>query len=140
MKKQVFVSFDWDNDKRYKFLLEAWDANPGFEFVFSDATPNEINSDNIGRIKAGLTAKINSATHTLVIIGEEANKLHKDYELIGFRNWINYEIYKSIESGNRIAGVKLHPTNSLPEEFIGQGASIANGFHEDDIIEVLNQV
>ncbi|CAC9487784.1 hypothetical protein, partial [uncultured Gammaproteobacteria bacterium] len=26
-KKKVFVSFDWDNDKNYKFLLQAWDAN-----------------------------------------------------------------------------------------------------------------
>ena len=23
-KKKVFVSFDYENDKHYKFLLEAW--------------------------------------------------------------------------------------------------------------------
>ncbi len=33
-KKKVFVSFDYDNDKQYKFLLQAWDANPNFNFVF----------------------------------------------------------------------------------------------------------
>ena len=33
-KKKVFVSFDFDHDKHYKYLLEAWDANPDFDFVF----------------------------------------------------------------------------------------------------------
>jgi hypothetical protein len=29
--KKVFVSFDWDKDKRYKFLLEAWKENQEFD-------------------------------------------------------------------------------------------------------------
>ena len=32
-KKKVFVSFDYENDKHYKFLLEAWDANPKFDLT-----------------------------------------------------------------------------------------------------------
>ena len=95
VKKKVFVSFDYDNDKHYKYLLEAWDANPDFDFVFSDKTPDEIDTTNIGRIKAALTARINSATHTLVIVGKEANKTHKHSKLIGFNNWLNFEIYQS---------------------------------------------
>jgi hypothetical protein len=35
-KKRVFVSFDYENDKHYKFLLEAWDANKNFDFLFAD--------------------------------------------------------------------------------------------------------
>ncbi len=27
MRKKVFVSFDYENDRRYKFLLEAWNDN-----------------------------------------------------------------------------------------------------------------
>ena len=57
-KKQVFVSFDYDHDRQYKYLLEAWDANPEFDFVFKDETPGEINTNDIGRIKAGITKKI----------------------------------------------------------------------------------
>src|SRR5438094_7548744 len=68
----VFVSFDWDHDRRYKFLLEARNKNPRFQFVFSDETPGENDTNNVGRIKAGLTAKIKAATHTLVIVGEYA--------------------------------------------------------------------
>lgn len=85
--KRVFVSFDYENDRQYKYLLEAWDANPDFDFVFSDATPSEILSNDIGRIKAGLTTKIILATHTLVIVGREANKIHRNSKLITNVAW-----------------------------------------------------
>lgn len=35
-KKKVFVSFDYENDRMYYYLMKAWDANPEFDFVFSD--------------------------------------------------------------------------------------------------------
>lgn len=44
----VFVSFDWDHDRRYKFLLDAWNKNPRFKFVFEDATPRDERS-HVGR-------------------------------------------------------------------------------------------
>ena|SRR3989338_1907429 len=138
-KKKVFVSFDYDNDKHYKFLLEAWDANPEFEFVFSDATPTEIDSNNIGRVKAALTAKVNNATHTLVIIGKEVNKLHRHSRLIGFKNWINFEIHQSRENGNKIVAVKLDRENESPDELTGAGASWAMSFNQAAIIKALNE-
>jgi len=91
-KKKVFVSFDWDNDKHYKFLLQAWDANPEFEFAFSDYSSNEINSWDIPTVKAALTRKINTATHTLVIVGKEANKKHPDSAEIDYKIRLNFEI------------------------------------------------
>ena len=137
-KKKVFVSFDYENDKRYKYLLEAWDANPDFEFVFSDATPKEIDSKNVGRVKAALTAKINNATYTLVIVGKEANKRHKDYKLIGFENWINFEVHQSKLNRNKIAAIKLDRSYETPTELLGVGASWAMSFNEPAIIKALN--
>ena len=136
-KKKVFVSFDYENDKRYKFLLEAWDANPEFDFFFNDQTPGEINSNNIGRIKAGLTSKINDATHTLFIVGAHANQPHKDRRLIGFINWINFEVYQSIQSNNYLAVVKLDKSNSIPQQLTARHSWIT-GFTEKNIIAVLN--
>ena len=101
------MSFDYDNDKRYKYLLEAWDANPNFDFVFADKTPDEIDSNNIGRIKAALSTKISDATYTLVIIGKEANNVHRHTRLIGYRNWINFEVAQSKEYGNKLVAVKI---------------------------------
>ena len=42
LKKKVCISYDHENDKRYRYLLEAWDANDSFEFAFNNETPNEI--------------------------------------------------------------------------------------------------
>ena len=138
-KKKVFVSFDYENDRHYKRLLEAWSANSRFTFVFQDHSSSEINSWNIARIKAGLTTKINTATHTLVIIGKEANKLHADYLAIGSRNWINFEIKQSKLSHNRLVAVKLNRLYGSPEEMIGAGASWAMSFTEESIINALQQ-
>ncbi len=135
----VFVSFDWDNDRQYKFLLNAWNKNPLFRFVFRDETPTEINSYNIGRIKAGLTEKVNVATHTLVIVGRYANALHRDRALIGFRNWINFEIHQSKTAGNKIVAVKLDRKFESPEELLGANASWAYAFTEDAVISALNR-
>mgnify|MGYP002661022901 CR=1 FL=1 len=79
-KPKVFVSFDYENDKHYKFLLQAWDANPNFDFYFSDLSSQEINSLSIPVVKQKLSQKINEATYTLVIVGKEANKQHKDHK------------------------------------------------------------
>ena len=138
-KEKVFVSFDYEKDKHYKFLMEAWAANPNFEFTFTDKSSGEIKSEDIPVVKAGLTRKINSATYTLVIIGEDANKKHSDYKEIGYKNWQNFEVAKSLENGNRLIGVKIKSSYSAPEEMVGEGASWAFSFNQDDIIEALEK-
>ena len=35
-KKKVFISYDYNNEKKYKNLLLAWDANSYFDFSFED--------------------------------------------------------------------------------------------------------
>ena len=137
-KKKVFVSFDWDNDKHYKFLLQAWDANPDFEFTFSDHSSSEINSWDISTVRGALTRKINTATHTLVLVGKEANKKHADSNEIGYKNWLNFEIAKSKENKNKLIAVKLSSTNTSPDELLYSGASWAMSFNRDSILKALN--
>ena len=137
-KKKVFVSFDWDNDRHYKFLLKAWDANPKFEFTFSDHSSSEINSWDISTIKAALTKKINTATHTLVIVGKEANKKHADSNNIGYKNWLNFEVAKSKAGGNKLIAVKLSSADNSPSELLNSGASWAMSFTRDAVLKALN--
>lgn len=137
-KKRVFISFDYEDDRHYKNLLEAWDANSNFEFTFSDLTPSEIQSWRIDRIKAALTRKINQATYTLVIVGKNANKKHRDSAEIGYKNWINFEIAKSKENKNKLVGVKIKKSYDSPEELLGSGATWALSFTQDAIIKALN--
>jgi hypothetical protein len=54
-KTKVFVSYDHSEDAHYKTLLQAWDANPNFDFDFDSRGPNvAINSENAATIKASL--------------------------------------------------------------------------------------
>jgi len=138
-KKKVFVSFDYENDKHYKYLLEAWDANTNFEFTFADKTAHEINSYNVSRIKAGLAQKIKEADYTLVIVGKYANSRHKDSELIGEINWINWEIIESLEVNNKLVAVKIEKNYSSPDAIIGIGASWAMSFTQKAIIDALEE-
>jgi len=135
-RDRVFVSFDWDNDRRYKHLLEAWDANTDFDFKFGDNTPTEIKSNDIGRIKAALTTKIRDSTHTLVIVGKYANSKHEDSDEIGFRNWINFEVHQSI-GNTKIRVIKLEKDLKLPEELDGQQYTWITGFTTPNVTEVL---
>ncbi len=139
MRKKVFVSFDYENDRRYKYLLEAWNDNPQFQFTFQDMSSDEINSFNVGRVKAGLTAKINMATHTLIIVGKYANAPHRHRVLIGSKNWINFEIKQSKANRNKLAAIKLNRNYDSPDELLGVGASWAMSFDRDPILRALQQ-
>lgn len=138
-KKKVFVSFDYENDKHYKFLLDAWDANKNMDFVFEDCSSDEINSDNVSKIKENLTKRINKTTYTLVIIGKEANKKHKDSDEIGYKNWINFEIARSKDNKNKLVGVKIDKSYESPEELLDSGAKWAMSFSQDAIIRALDE-
>lgn len=137
-KKKVCVSFDFENDGFYRNLLSAWDANSNFEFNFNDVTPSEINSNNISRIKAGLTQKINQCTYLLVIVGKYANEIHKDYKEIGEKNWINWEIKKAKELNKKLVAVKIDSTYESPDQLYNSGATWAMSFKQDKIIKALN--
>lgn len=138
-KKKVFVSFDYTNDNYYKFLLDAWDKNKNMDFVFEDGSSDEIQSDDVSRIKAGLTRRINTTTYTLVIIGKEANKKHPDSDKIGYKNWINFEVAKSKQHNNKLVGVKIDRTYESPDELIDSGTSWAMSFTQNAIIKALNE-
>lgn len=137
-KKRVFISFDYDDDKHYKYLLEAWSANSDFDFEIVDRTPPEIQSDDIPTIKAALTRRIKSATHTLVIVGKNANKKHKDSAKIGYRNWINFEVARSKEHGKKLVGAKIDKSYDSPEELLNSGANWAMSFTHNAILKALN--
>ena len=140
MVKKVFVSFDYTNDKHYKFLLQAWHANKEFDFRFDDASSGEIKSDDIGRVKAALANKSRDSEVTLVIIGKEANKAHRDRLQIGHKNWINFEIAKTKEYGHRIVAVKIDRSYESPDELNGAGASWAMSFTDDAVTKALRAV
>jgi len=136
-RKKVFISFDYDYDRHYRYLLSALKENSSSELEFEDVTPEEIQSSDISRIKAVLTRKIKDATHTLVIIGAHANSYHPDRAEIGERNWQWWEIKRSQEEGNKMVAVKIDKTNPTPEPLYNSNVSWAYSFKVASIIEAI---
>ena len=139
MKKRIFISFDYEHDKNYRYLLTALAKNPRSDIEFTDVTPEEIQSYDVGRIKAVLTKKIKEATHTLVIVGKYANSYHPDRDEIGERNWQWWEINKSDEEGKGFIAVKIESSNEPPEPLYGKGATWANSFTVDAIVNAIDK-
>ena len=138
-KKNVYVAFDYENDRNYKNILKAWDANKNMDFVFNDCSSDEVHTDSVSKVKENLTKRINKTTYTLVIIGRYANTTHPDSYLIGYKNWINFEIARSKANGNKLVAVKLDKSYTSPEEILNANASWAMSFSQDAIIKALNE-
>lgn len=137
-KKKIFISFDYENDSKYKNMLLAWDANKEFDFSFNDKTAKEIQSDDISRIKAGLTSYIKQADYVLVLVGKYANKKDKRADEIGKTNWINWEIAKGKELKKKLIGVKIDREYESPSELLGSGATWAMSFSFESIKRAIN--
>lgn len=119
MRTKVCVSFDYENDKYSRNAIRLWDANKNIDFDINDLTPSEINSSDIGRIKSGLSLKINQSDILLVICGKYINQKHRDYNQIGCINWQNWECKKALDENKKIIVVKLDSSNPIPEELYG---------------------
>lgn len=130
---KIFISFDFDNDRQYKYTLNMWGSNTNIDFSFNDSSTKEIQSWDISRVKAAITTKIRQSDAILVLIGEYADTPHKDWALIGYRNWQYFEIAQAKAAGKKIIAVKLDRGNSSPCLLYGCGVSWAMSFSLDSI-------
>jgi hypothetical protein len=137
--KQICISFDWHNDRNYRNLLSAWIANPKFPISFEDLTPGAIDTNDVGRVKGVLSTRIRSATHTLVLLGKQANAVHADTGRIGSRNWIWWEIEQSKLAGNQLIAVKLEQSNPTPDPLYGSGAKWAMSFTQEAVRRAIEE-
>ena len=129
-KPKVFVSYDHSEDAHYKRLLQAWDANPDFDFEFDSRGPNVgIDSTDASVVKAALTAKMKSATHLLVLVGAKSGK----------SKWMAWEIDRAKQSDAKLklAAVKLGKDYETPLGLINVGTSWATSFTRDHVVDAL---
>ena len=129
-KTKVFVSYDHSEDAHYKWLLQAWDANPDFDFEFDSRGPNvAIDSVDAAVVKAALAKLMMSATHLLVLVGEKA----------ATSKWITWEIERAKQSDIKLnlAAVKLAKANATPHGLLNVGTAWATSFERDRIVEAL---
>lgn len=130
-KKGIFISYDYDNDKHYKNLLVAWDANKEFDFGFSDQSADvSIDSTDAAAIKRAIAAKINDATVFLCLVGKHTHK----------SKWVTWEIGKAVELKKKIVAVKIDASNTTPSGLLNVGAKWAMSFTFDSIKKAIDGV
>lgn len=139
-KKKVCCSFDYEHDRKYYNLLEAWNENESIDFSIEDSTPSEIQSESVATIKQVLSTKIGQADYMIAIIGKHSDDKHPDSEDIGYKNWQAYEIDKNNEKENKLVVVKLDNSYYAPDEAYNIGAKWVNSFNLDDILDALNEL
>ncbi|MDP9412306.1 MAG: TIR domain-containing protein [Actinomycetota bacterium] len=137
--KRIFISFDYDHDRHYRYLLSALKENPRTDLLFDDVTPNEIQSANIDYVKSVLRRHITDATHTLVVVGQYANSRHPDAAQIGERNWQWWETKESVAARNRMVAVKIKREYESPTPLLGVNAAWALSFTVDAIIAAIDR-
>lgn len=138
--KKTVCSFDYENDRIYYNLLEAWNKNSNIDFHISDCTPDEIQTASVAIIKNVLSRKIGEANYMIAIIGKHSNDLHKNHEEIGYRNWQSYEIEKNYEKRNGLVVVTLDSSCSIPLACYGKGAKWVHGFDGSEIKKALDEL
>ena len=128
--RKIFISYDYDNDRHYKNLLEAWDENKRFNFNFRDSSTDiSINSEDTGVIKRTISSEIRKSDIFLCLIG---GKTHKS-------QWVKWEISKALELGKKIVAVKIKREDQSPEEITSAGAKWAMNFNFDAIAKAVEE-
>ena len=128
-KKKIFVSYDYDNDKNYKNMLLAWDANKKFDFSMYDHSVDvSVNSTSAAAIKRVISTRIGQSTYFLCIVGK---KTHKS-------DWVAWEIAKAVELKKKIVAVKIESSYTSPTALLGVGASWAMSFTYDSISNAID--
>ncbi len=129
-KKKVFISYDYDNDKHYKNLLLAWDANKEFDFSLYDQSVDvSVDSTDAAAIKRVISARINNSTYFLCIVGKHTHK----------SGWVAWEIKKAVELKKKIVAVKTAKDNESPSEILGVGAEWALSFTFESIKNAIDR-
>ena len=129
-KKNIFISFDYDNDKHYKNLLVAWNKNDLFDFEFYDESVSvAVNSDDAAYIRSVIKKKIENTDILLCVVGEETHK----------SGWCAWEVETAKKLGKGLVGVKTNSNNTSPAELLGSGAKWAMSFTFDAIQKAVNE-
>lgn len=124
---RVFVSYDRHDDPFYKQLLQAWEAEVDYDFVFD--SPGVARTTDVDRIRRSIDAKLARARTLLVLVGARTRD----------SPWVTWEIEKAKERRLRLAAVKLSPHNASPQGLLGVGTAWARSFRKDHLVDALER-
>lgn len=101
MARRVFFSFHYERDVwRTGQIRNSWVTKPDREAAgFIDAASwEQVRKQGSDAIKRWIDNQLLGSSVTIVLIGTETST----------REWVKYEILKSVERGNGILGISIH--------------------------------
>lgn len=114
LAKHIFLSFV-EEDLTSVNLFRGQAKNKNSALTFDDfSVKDPYNSTNAAYIRARITEKIRAASVTIVMIGTHTAS----------SQWVDWEIEKSYELGNRVFGVRLGPYVATPPALVRHSAPV----------------
>jgi Thoeris protein ThsB, TIR-like domain len=103
--QEVFISYDYDDDKRDKDRLLEWNSQHDFEFTSYDNSLNiDCDSNKAAAVKQDIAARIGSASHFLCIVGKASYR----------SGWVKWQIQKALELNKKLVAVKPDSLSNSP--------------------------
>jgi len=129
--KQVYLSFDHQNDGYYRDVLVTWSKMPGFAQLWVNDQPPTVpvDSPEAEPSKQSLARRIGAASGLLCVIGAESST----------NGWMEWEIRKADELGKRIIAVRINRDCAVPELLSDLGATCAMSFTYEGIRRAIEE-
>ena len=129
--KQVYLSFDHENDGYYRDVLVTWSKMPGFAQLWVNDQPPAVPVDGTEAepFKQALARQIAAASGLLCVVGAESST----------NGWMAWEIKKADELGKRIIAVRINRDCAVPELLSDLGATCAMSFTFEGIRRAIEE-
>jgi hypothetical protein len=129
--KQIYLSYDHENDGYYKDVLVTWSKMPGFaHFRVIDRPPGvPEDSYEAESIKQTLAKSIGAASGLLCVVGEKC----------AANRWMEWEVKKADELGKRTIAVRANRKCEVPEMLSDIGATCALTFTFEGIRRAMEE-
>ncbi|HEY2033209.1 MAG TPA: TIR domain-containing protein [Rhizomicrobium sp.] len=128
-RKRIFISYDHENDARYKNLLHAWNKHNDFDLqIYNGSLHIAINSQNAAYVKSQIRPMITWCSYLLCLIGEDTHK----------SAWIDWEINTAVENDKRLIAVKITKDCISPPAIMNRGATWALSFNYEAIKKAID--
>jgi hypothetical protein len=129
--KQVYLSFDHENDGYYREVLDTWSKIPGFAQLWVNDQPPAVPVDSAEAepVKQELAKRIGAASGLLCVIGAKSST----------NGWMEWEIKKADELGKRIIAVRTSRDCRVPGLLSDLGATCAMSFTFEGIRRAIDE-
>jgi hypothetical protein len=129
--KQVYLSYDHQNDGYYRDVLVSWSKMPGFVQLWVTDQPPAGSPDSAEAepVKLVLAKRIAAASGLLCVVGPNSAS----------DRWMQWEIKKADELGKRIIAVRTNRDCAVPELLSDIGATCAMSFTFEGIRRAVDE-